>query len=88
MEIDDHDVEFARRQIGRQLTDLRYCDDREGVSVLAPRILGFISALAVVGVITQNEYMRISTLANNAWAYAAKDTTPHPRSLATGCSGD
>ncbi|EWC39586.1 hypothetical protein [Stutzerimonas stutzeri] len=74
MEISDHDVAFARSQIGRQLTDLRNCDDREGVDVLGPRCLGFISALAVVGVITQHEYMRISTLANNAWAYAAKDT--------------
>ncbi|MGC5620392.1 hypothetical protein [Enterococcus faecalis] len=74
MEINDRDVEFAKRQIGRQLTDLRNCGDREGVDVLGPRSLGFISALAMVGVITQHEYMRISTLANNAWAYAAKDT--------------
>lgn len=74
MEIDDRDVEFAMCQIGRQLTDLRNCGDREGVDVLGPRCLGFISALAMVGVITQHEYMRISTLANNAWAYAAKDT--------------
>lgn len=88
MEISDYDVSFARSQIGRQLTDLRNCGDREGVDVLGPRCLGFISALAVVGVITQSEYMRISTLALNAWEYAAKDTTPHPRSLATGCSGD
>lgn len=42
--------------------------------MLGPRCLGFISALAMVGVISQHEYMRISTLANNAWAYAAKDT--------------
>jgi len=74
MEINDRDVEFAKRQIGRQLTELRNCDDREGVDVLGPRCLGFISALAMVGVITQDEYMRISTLAHNAWAYAAKDT--------------
>lgn len=74
MEISDHDVSFARRQIGRQLTDLRNCHDREGVDVLGPRCLGFIGALAVVGVITQSEYMRISTLAHNAWEYAAKDT--------------
>lgn len=74
MEISDHDVDFARRQIGRQITDLRNCDDREDVDVLGPRCLGFISALAMVGVITQHEYIRISTLAHNAWAYAAKDT--------------
>jgi hypothetical protein len=74
MEISDHDVAFARSQIGRQLTDLRYCGDREGVSVLAPRFFGFISALAVVGVITQKEHMRISALADNAWEHAAKDT--------------
>ena len=74
MEISDHDVEFARRQIGRQLTDLRNCGDREGADVLGPRCLGFIGALAVVGVITQHEHMRISALAHNAWEYAAKDT--------------
>lgn len=74
MEIRDDDVRFAISQIGRQLKALRECDDREGADVLGPRCLGFISALAMVGVITQHEYMRISTLANNAWAYAAKDT--------------
>lgn len=74
MEISDFDVDFARRRIGRQLTDLRNCGDREGVDVLGPRCLGFISALALVGVITHHEYMRISALAHNAWEYAAKDT--------------
>lgn len=74
MQIDDSDVKFAIRQIGRQLLDMRYCGDREGVNVQAPRCMGYISALATVGVISQHECIRITALANNAWEHAHRDT--------------